>query len=408
MTESQRDTQNRMKRAITERIPLILGIAFGIFSFFFLLLFSEGGDGHAARAYWLAAKGLVSDGQIYGFFPGYRYTPITILLFVPYAYLPFSVVFVVQAVTAVLAAGGLGILTISHIEDQGRILTQAERGLVLSFFLISSLSIPAYMQAQVNTHLALLIAIGFVAFERDRDILSGSAFAIAALFKAIPAIFGLWLLYRQGYRAVLTSISVGVTGLLLGVLLFGMDTTVIYFEILLTRAQIGNLASISSPETAYLTLKQPLAHFLPGLGDLTLTVLNIAPLILVVGFAFRYDQSHSTVQSQILSILAISIAMLAGTLSYFYYSIYIMFPLVASLFLIENRITKSLLGAGTALLVAIFTAEDVAAVVQALPVPASLSDLIINISYIVMSIAPLPLLGVLSILVAMVYYYTQT
>ncbi|POG55526.1 glycosyltransferase family 87 protein [Haloferax marisrubri] len=403
------DSEDKFGKWIFERIPLIFGICLGVLSFLFLLFFSEGGDGHAARAYWLAANGFIEDGRIYGYFPGYMYSPITLVIFLPYAFVSFLIAFGIQATTAILAAIGLGWITIEFISDHGRNLSSTDKSVIFVFFLASSLSIPAYMQAQINTHLALIIAVGFVAIERDKQVKGGVALATAALFKAIPALLGVWQLHRRKYKSVVVSILVGVGGLAFGAVIFGIESTEKYiFEILLVRRNSDALVGGISPESAILTIKQPIGVLLPWVDNTVLTILAILLVVPIVTYVFHVDSIESTIQTRVLGMLTITIAMLVVTPSYFYYMIYATFPLVSALFLVEKIVTRICLAIGTCLTVSIFTADDFAVVIELLPLPALVSNPIIETIYTVMSISTLPLLGVILIQFGAVHYCHTT
>jgi len=395
----------KFKYHIAERLPLVLGISLGILSFFFLLLLSEGGDGHAARAYWLAAKGYVESGKIYNYFPPYMYAPITIVVFIPYAFLQFEVVFLIHSLSSIVASAGLAIITIRYIRNHSRVLTTIDRGLIFMFFICSSLSIPAYMQAQINTHIALMIGIGFVALERDEQVANGVVFAGAALFKVIPAIYAIWQFHRQKYRATLASIVVGVSGLVFGVLLFGIETTRRYiFDVLLVRRNSEKLVGGVSPESAIVTVKHPIGYLLPWADNTLLTIIAILIITPVVAYVFQTDSTESSTQTRILGMLVIIIASLSITPSYFYYIIYSMFPLISAIYLIDEWITKVLLSIGASLTLTIFTADDLAAVITALSIPDAIGSPVVDIAYALMSVMSLPLIGITFICGGSVYF----
>lgn len=249
------------------RLVLLLGILTGVVSIV-LTPFANSDQLMLASDVYFHAGETHLDGESFydvappdrdGFY--YLYPPITILVFLPHAFLGSEVAsFLLQ--TLLNLGFGIALATViwRALDRRGLAITRVDRLLLVGFALVSAHSAINLVNGQVNIWLAFALAIGFDALDRQagvdesgqstssaderasrlpgigRSELAGVAFAVAALVKIFPTLLGLWLVRLRAWRGVAAAIATGLGGLVLGLVAFGPDLTVTYFEdVLLAR-----------------------------------------------------------------------------------------------------------------------------------------------------------------------------
>ncbi len=322
----------------------------------------------------------------------YVYTPVTAPVFAPYGLLPsWEIGYVVNV--AVLAATfyAVGHITIRYIERHGGDLERVDRWLILGFSLFSGHTVLGLFRGNVDPVMLLLVALGFLAVERGQETRGGALWAVAALFKLFPAFLGVWLLYRRAYRAIAAAVVTGVGGLLLGVVAFGVDAHVDFVEFILNeRSRQGAFEGGLDPEVTWITLRRPLSQVvaLPGNQLFVLSAALMAPFV-----ALAYHEAETPLDRTVaffVTMLVLLITVVPSTLNYV---VYLYFPLVALLYLVEERRTKSLLVAGLILVSLPLYPQHVELLVTATPLPPGVVDAIMRVVRGVLSYASVPLFG---------------
>ncbi len=88
----------------------------------------------------------------------------------------------------------------------------------------------SFSLGQVDSTLLLLYAIGFWAFCRNKPAIAGSAIAIAAAIKLVPAFILLYFLWKRQYKAVAWGAGVGLALLLVSLAYVGPSTYKTYIK----------------------------------------------------------------------------------------------------------------------------------------------------------------------------------
>jgi len=161
--------------------------------------------------------------------------------------------FALQTLGNLGAAAGITVVLKRSLARRDITLTGLDRGLLAGFVLCSSYSAITVLNGEVTLWLAFAVALGIDALDRNRQRLVGTAFAGAALVKVFPAVLGLWFVRRRAWQGLAAVLVTGLAGLVVGVLVFGLDLTVTY----LTDVLPGIVEIMSLPgsvETATLTV----------------------------------------------------------------------------------------------------------------------------------------------------------
>jgi len=324
------------------------------------------------KVYYYAAETAIAGGDFYAAtppdWPAYRYLypPLSVVAFYPAAvpggWLPGFVVHTAGAV-AVGAAGG--VLLGRYVERAGRSLSRLDYGLIAAFLVASIHSVPSLFYGNVNVQLAALTVVGFVALDRGREELSGVAFALVAFIKVFPALFGVWFLRRRAWRAVGAAVGTGVGLLALGVPVFGVGTTRTYFrEALFPRNRAEMFQGGLDPNSAYITLRRPLSVAFPGMDP---TLLVVLPLLLLAPVVLYLCTDLDDRLDRLVAIHGTVTATLLALPSYFIYYVYLVFPLVALLYLMDDRPARTAFVAGAFVANISYTLNNAENVVRLLP-----------------------------------------
>jgi len=331
----------------------------------------------------------------------YVYPPITAPVFVPYGLFPsweFPYVLNILLLSAVFFL--LARLTIRFVESHGRSMARTDRWFVAGFFLLSGHSVLGLYRGNVDPIILLLLASGFLALERNEQVTGGVLWATAALFKLFPAFLGVYLLYRRTYRAIGAALVTGVGLMLLGVLVFGVDAHVEFFEFILNeRSRKGLFEGGLDLNERMFTLRRPLSQVLPLSGNQLIVVATAlaAPVV-----AYLYWAAESALDRAVAflgTMLVLLITIVPSTLNYV---VYLYFPLVALLYLAEDRRTKRLYAVGLVLVSLPLFPEHIVAFVDALSLPSVVADAITGVVRAVLTYASIPLMGFLVLIGAAV------
>lgn len=372
------------------RFVLVVGVLFGLA--YLAYTFTTAADEVALdfEVYYFAAEAVLDGGPLYGVSPVgvdylvYAYPPLTVLAFLPFTLLPPTAAYLVF--TALNLAAGLlaAHVLLAFLGRHGRRLDRVDRSLVYAFCTLSVHAMPSTVFGQVNLSLALAFVAGFDWLDRavDGDPVArkrmerraGVAFGLAAFVKAFPALAGVWLLRRRAWRAVAAAVGTGAAGLVLGLLVFGPDTSLAYVtEALLPRAGDGAFAGGLDPGASYVTVRRPLSVLFPGLGSLGLTVAALLVVAPIVG-AFYARLDAATVVGRLVGAYATVAGTLAFLPSFPVYQVLLYFPVVPLLFVLDGRAYRVVV-AGALLWNLSVRFDDVRAVLGALGAEGAASTL---------------------------------
>lgn len=348
----------RRQGALPERVSLVFGILAGlVLSVLALSEFNTEAE-LDFHAYYFAGQAIARGEPFVGFAitdgtlltdKAYVYTPITGPLFIPYGLFPDW--WVAYALNGLILLGTLiaiAILSIQFIERHGRSLARIDKVLIYGFCVVSTPAVLGLYRGNIDPLIAVMLVGGFLAVQRGREAVGGSIFALAALFKLFPAILGVWLVYRRSYRAIATALAVGVGATMLGLLVFGLDVYIEYAEFILTeRSRAGAFEGGLDPTSRWITLRRPLSQVLPlaGNGLMVLSLLVMMPFLYLI--YRRADSALDQLGVFTATLIVILVTIVPATAGYV---VYLVFPLVVLVYLVDHRRAKQFLLAGVVLI----------------------------------------------------------
>ncbi|TKX85366.1 DUF2029 domain-containing protein [Halorubrum sp. SS5] len=387
------------------RAVLLFGIAVGLIALLYLLTISNVDTGAAFRAYHYAASASLAGEPFYGISaPGYDstfiYPPVTILFFYPFALIEnWRLSFALMTFLNIVLAIGIAKNVIWFIEIIGESPPRADRILIVVYSVFSVLTIQVYLQGQINSFLALAVIYGFVRLYQDDEHSAGILFALAALFKYFPALFGIYLIKRRAYRGIAAAILTGTGFLGLGYLLFGHGVYKNYLQNVLSSRYI--FADGLSPTVNLVTFWRPLSYLLPEAGPpiyLLVSAGIMAPILIYV-----YLRSTTAV-GELIAILVTSIMIIVVLPSKLPYLVMLHFPLVPLLYLVEDRTVHQTLLVGSVVVCLAFNLEHVRAVAQIVITSEPIRAAILRGVEPLFTVATPPLYGLVILLVACLRY----
>lgn len=354
------------------------------------------------RAYHAAAEAALRGDPFVGIdtgLPGVRYVypPISVALFLPQAAVGgWRLAFALQTAVNVAAALGVAAMVVRTVERRRGRLPAVDRLLVAGFCFGSAPAVAVLGQGQVDTLIALALAGAFVAVERDRPVVAGATLAGAALVKVFPAALGLWLVWRRAWRALAAAVATGVAGLAAGALWFGLDAYRRYFGVLAGRSRVAEFAGTVSPNFFSMSLSRPLSQLLPGIDPQLYVPLSLLALLPVAGLVARRERTFADRLATYL--VAITVVLLVSPASNALYVVYVYFPLLCLLYLDATGRGQSLLLAGTAAVALPVQPAHVGDILAAAGVPAPVSAHVLAVVRPVLTVASVPLVGLLAVL----------
>ncbi|WP_431358737.1 glycosyltransferase 87 family protein [Halovenus amylolytica] len=327
----------------------------------------------------------------------YVYTPITAPIFVVYGIFPrWEIGYVLNIVLLFVVFLQIGRLTLDFLESHGVTLQRVDRVLILGFCVFSGHSILGMYRGNVDPIILLALAVGLLAMENGEQIKGGTLWATTAHFKLFPAFLGVWMIYRRAYRAIAAAIVTGLGLIVLGVIVFGIDAHIEFVEFIVNeRSREGAFLGGLDPELQWITLRRPLSQFLPLTGNqlILLSTALIAPFVYLV---YRDAESDlDAVVAFFATMVAMLITVVPSTLNYV---VYLYFPLLALIYLTEEKTTKYLFLAGLVLVNLPLYPQHIELIVDALPLSAGIGDLIVGAARAVLTYTSIPLVGFLLVL----------
>jgi len=278
--------RHRVDSIPIHRLVLFALIGEGIAVAAYILFFPSTRAGDFQAFYFAAER--VLDGEPFvgrppptGFNTAWVFPPIVVVYFIPLSLLqPWPVAYAFHVGTIIVVSIVATVILRRLLSQTGITLTLKEMILFAAAVIFNPFAITNIAQGQMNMHVVLCILAGVYWSQTDDEYRSGVAFAAAALIKLWPAVLGLWLLWRRQWRAVGAAIITGVSGIILGAVLFGTSATRQWITVITARrSRVAQLSGGMSPDSTMVALERTAAVVLP---DATPTVLTA--VILSGGF----------------------------------------------------------------------------------------------------------------------------
>ncbi len=322
------------------RLALGLGIILGIAYFVYRLTITPDQFGTDFEIYRAAAVDLHSGKVVYGRSPvgvpnlTYRYPIILLVPFSLYLLVSPATGFAIHVAGTILVSILLGLAIARATESYGPQLSNYDRVLICGFIVISPISAPSLVTGNINHHIALVLGIGLIWLEQDRQQRAGVALGLAALPKVFPAAIGFWLVWRRKWCASLVAIFTGTGALAAGAVLFGLTRTQSYFvEELLPRGTANAVSGGLSSSSLYVTLQRPLSVIFTDISGTALAGLSLILVAPVV--AYLYLHSDGRIQ-RLVALLSTLCGILLVIPSYTMYFSLVFYPLIPLLYLLSG------------------------------------------------------------------------
>ncbi|WP_132058657.1 glycosyltransferase family 87 protein [Halorussus amylolyticus] len=389
------------------RLVLVAGILLGILGAEATLTRRASLIGVDLKVYYLAAETALAGGDFYAASPdghpySYVYPPITLPRFYPYALLDsWQAAFAVHTAFNVVCALGVAVLLVKFTERYREdSLPWLDRVLVAGFVVLSLHSMPSMLYGETNFSLLLCIVAGFWWLDADsaesasseaqgetgseardetgsearraslpvsRETLAGIAFAIPAVVKLFPAAVGLWLLRAKAWRTIAAATATGVGAFAVGFAAFGVETHLTYVRAAVVPRLSGEeFVGGLDPATQMVTLRRPISVLFPSLPESAYGVLAFALLVPVVAYTFRRIE---TPIERLVAIFVTMTAMVVGFPSLLLYFVFVFFPMIPLLYLLDSGPARKLFVAGAFVANFALTAANVETLVTETPVP---------------------------------------
>jgi hypothetical protein len=360
------------------------------------------------RTYHYAVERALGGQQFYEVSPPgtydwavYLYPPGTLPTFYPFSLFEWTTGYAIITVLSVLAAGVATWLVVEYVESLGPELGWIDIGLVYAALLLSTHAYGTIYYGNINILLVLGLVGGFLALRRDREYLAGGVFALTALFKVFPALIGLWLLRVRRWYAVGVALLTGVGGLVVGIVLYGLDTTLYYFTDVAVGRTESELFTGGYPVEGifYITIQRPVSRLVSAVWPSApyLAIFGISLVVCAAILAYFYDDLTTELDRQ-MAIFATLVIMVIFVPSLQWYLILLYFPLVTLLYLWQDGPSRYLFLLGGVLFSVTGNTEDSVDALERAP------DLLETVGYPFAVAATPPLYGLLMMLTACAIY----
>lgn len=374
------------------RVVLLVALAFGVVSLSESL--NSNLLGANFRVYRTAAEAAFAGQSMYGVSPpglpstySYLYPPITVVAFLPFILLPWQAGFAVFTLFSLGTGAALAVFCGRYVERTTP-LSGVDYALLVGFTLLSPLAAPSLVYGNVNVILTAVVGAGFMACEVDTEgsrRVAGVALAVPASTKLFPVGFAWWYVRERATTALAWAVGVAVAALLVGLLVFGVDAHATYVE----TAVLPRLAGTAGAGESYVTIRRPLSAVLDPTAVTPVAAFLLGGVVLTLTAG-----PLSTRDERLLALCGTVAAAVVFVPSYPLYLLYLAFPLLPALYLVEDRIARPLVHLGALLLVVTVQAGDLPRVAAATGVGG------VTALEPLFSVATPPLLGVFALLLA--------
>jgi len=374
------------------RAMLVVGIAAGLAATAYYLLFRQNPD-ITFDVFYAAAESSLEGAVIFDTEYGlYVYTPVVLLFFYPFLLLEFTVALLAMRVLNVVVALGYGLVLVRFLREHVN-LSRLDELLVLGFVTASVYPVTVVAIANFNVIFGACLGLGFVWLERDSDGTPGGVFwALAALVKVFPALWGAYLLRLRRWRAIAAAITTGVGASLLGIVVFGFDAYRRFFTSASdSRVRIQSFAGGNSPDNEAITPIRSFAQVFPSVDPSVWVPVIAVVVVLLTGLVY-YLLTPETLTERATLLLAtvLGVTFLMPTSQD--QDVYLVYaPLLVLLFLEDDDTVHWLYVVGGAILSLNFGREELRTVTEA--ISSDLSERVMLVGEPVLAFAPMPLYG---------------
>lgn len=331
----------------------------------------------------------------------YLYPPGTLPSFYPFTVFQWTTGYLLMTGLSVVAAVLGTWLLVRYVESLGPQLGWIDVGLIFAPLLLSTHAYGTIYYGNINILLVLGIVTGFWALHRGRGNLAGVSFGLTALFKLFPTLIGLWLLREREWEAVGAATVTGLVGLLVGVVLYGFDTTRYYFTDVVAGRTDAELFTGGYPTDSffYITIQRPISHLLATVWPSVPYVAIVAVSVLLCGGILAYFYADLTGErDRQMAILATLVVMLIVVPSLQWYLVLLLLPVVTLLYTWRAGPGRYLFLAGGVLYSITGNTEDTLSALELAP------DGLETVGYPVAVAATPPLYGLLLMLVGCAWH----
>lgn len=382
-------------RRFRARVALSLGVLAGLLTIIFYVLFRPSPD-NTFNVFYAAAQSSFSGEIVYQTEHGlYVYTPVVLLGFYPYALLfEFQNALLVHRILTLVAAGAYGTMLAWFLNEHVT-LSRYDCLLIVGFVSVSLYPIVITVLGGVEVFLGAALGIGWLLMEHRRDTAGGVLWAGAALVKVFPALWGLYMVRQRNVRAIAGAIATGVGATLLGVLVFGADAYVRYFQTATgSRVRVEMFAGGASPDNEAVTPIRPLAQLFPNVDPhIWPPIIAVVTAVLVLAVYIRIPTDKLSNRATVLLATVIGITFVMPTSQdldmYLVYA-----PLVVLLYTERNAIVHALYTLGTVVLLYNFSQNELRPVLEHF---GTLGDAAMAFLTPVLTFATMPLYGLMLI-----------
>lgn len=338
------------RQRLAIRFILVFGILSGIVSLFFQLTVMDAGVGVDFRVYYFAVQDWLSGGPVYGAGVGsyplpYLYSPLSLLLFLPLIlFSTWKSAFIVFTIAQVGAGILLAWLIVTHLKSNGVSVSRID-GVLLTLFVIGSvLTIGGIRNGNLNLFIALFVTAAAVWSINGRELAGSAILVLAVVFKVFVAFFGLWFILKRSRRAVAGCIGFGAAAAAAS-LAFGPELNITYLTSILSYSGTQVAATGISPETRAVSLLRPLSQVFK-FQTFTLSFMAGLLVLSIIGYLYREGDDLVNEMHLLYWIFA------TPTMVFFKeYLEFVLFPLLALLYLVDDSREHAILSMGAVLVI---------------------------------------------------------
>lgn len=287
----------------------------------------------AGEAFYGVSPDPAADGYVY------LYPPITVAAFYPFTAVEWSTGYTIFMGLNLLAVLGATWLIVSYVESHGARLGWLDAALLVGLFVLSTHVVATVLYGNINILLGVAFAVGFWGLSQNREIVAGTAFAVASVFKLFPALLGLWLVRDRRWTATATALVVGTGAIIAGVVGYGIDPTVEYFtEVVTDRTDSSRfIGGYPADGLYYVTVQRPLSHWLwLAWPSAPYALLPIASVLVCAGVLAYFYRRIETQHERLAAAFATVVVALVVLPSFRLYLPIVFVPLAALLYAWEG------------------------------------------------------------------------
>ena len=386
------------------RIALIGVTISGIFSTLYFVFYTDINLIHLPdfQTYRTSAIYALESKKFIGTGPNYVYLPITLIFYLPLAFLPVSVaytsLFVVNVIGGILIyIEVMKIFDIHYIE-----IRITDKILIFGSILLSPTLIGNLFNGQPNYWLVVFILLGYRHIILGNDYIGGAVFALPAIIKLWPAFLGLWLIYRRSYKGVLSAILTGVSAIAGSVVIFGYETNVDYFKyIIYSRSWTSRFSEGLDPSAGLVSIRRAISMTFPTMQPESMMLVGFLILSPII---YLYYRSIDSTVGDLAVLEATIIVVLLSLPSIYPYYILVFVPALPLVYMAESYILSTM--ASICLFLSVFTinASKFTSISDSL-LPELVSNPLNSIAYPVLSYITPPAIGSIGLLLIIYLIY---